>query len=63
MRYATIEFRDSMAFLKALQLNGQLLDGVEMVVSFPSPLDYDILIPMLPRFALHLSTFPRQKSG
>ncbi|KAF5364093.1 hypothetical protein D9756_000684 [Leucocoprinus leucothites] len=38
MRYATIEFRDSKAYLKALRLNGHLLDGVEMVVC-TSPLD------------------------
>ncbi|KXN83685.1 hypothetical protein AN958_00826 [Leucoagaricus sp. SymC.cos] len=31
-KYASIEFRDSMGYLRALQLNGQLLDGVEMIV-------------------------------
>jgi hypothetical protein len=33
-KYASIEFRDSMAYLRALRLNGYLLDGVEMIVGF-----------------------------
>ncbi|KAF9452494.1 hypothetical protein P691DRAFT_660928, partial [Macrolepiota fuliginosa MF-IS2] len=37
-KYATVEFSDSKAYLKALQLNGQLLDGAPMVVS-TSPTD------------------------
>ncbi|KAF7776208.1 hypothetical protein Agabi119p4_4601 [Agaricus bisporus var. burnettii] len=32
-KYATIEFRDSNAYLKALKLNGHLLDGAQMIVS------------------------------
>jgi len=31
-KYASIEFKDSMAYLKALQLNGRWLDGAQMIV-------------------------------
>lgn len=32
-KYASIEFSDSRAYLEALQLDGQILDGAKMIVS------------------------------
>ena len=62
MRYATIEFRDSKAYLGALRLNGHLLDDIEMVVR-PFIVIKRLESLRMSRFALRLLTSLRRKSG
>jgi len=62
MRYATIEFRDSKAYLCALRLNGHLLDDVEMVVCSCISRTTSNL-SAVSRFALPLLTSLRRRSG